>query len=85
MRYCGLAKAESAIESFADVAVVRFGAVSEQQLVTYLATEEWQGKAGGYNLFDRQSAGWPIEVEGDPATVVGLPMKRLIPMLQTGD
>lgn len=71
----------SAMQSFADVAVVRFGSVSSEQLDTYLATEDWQGKAGGYNLFDRQAAGWPIEVEGDPTTVVGLPMKRLLPML----
>ena len=66
----------------ADTAVVTFGSVSDQQLDEYLATDDWQGKAGGYNLFDRQSAGWPIEVAGDPATVVGLPMVRLVPRLR---
>lgn len=71
------------VESFADTAVVRFGSVTDEQLDAYVATEDWQGKAGGYNLFDRQAAGWPIEVAGDPTTVVGLPMGRLIPMLQT--
>lgn len=76
-------RAKQALESFADVALVRFGVVDDAQLDTYLATDDWQGKAGGYNLFDRQSAGWPIEVTGDPTTVVGLPMRRLIPMLQT--
>ena len=74
---------EHAIESFADVAAVRFGPVSEASLAAYLETDNWQGKAGGYNLFDRQAAGWPIEVEGDPTTVVGLPMRRLVPMLKS--
>ena len=68
--------------SFADVATVTFGTITDEQLDTYLATDDWQGKAGGYNLFDRQAAGWPIEVEGDPTTVVGLPMRRLVPLLR---
>jgi len=67
---------------FADAAVVRFGAVDEVAIRGYLAAGDWAGKAGGYNLFDRQQAGWPITVEGDPATVVGLPMRRLLPMLR---
>lgn len=74
---------EHAIESFADVAAVRFGSVGQAGLDAYLETDDWQGKAGGYNLFDRQAAGWPIEVEGDPTTVVGLPMRRLVPMLKS--
>ncbi len=64
-----------------DVAVVRMSEISDDELEAYLATQQWQGKAGGYNLFDRQAAGWPITVEGDPATVVGLPMRRLMPLL----
>jgi predicted house-cleaning NTP pyrophosphatase (Maf/HAM1 superfamily) len=47
----------------------------------YLNTDGWIGKAGGYNLTDRQHAGWPITVEGDPATVMGLPMNRLVGVL----
>lgn len=70
-------------QSFADTATVRFGTISSAQLDAYIATEDWQGKAGGYNLFDRQAAGWPIEVAGDPTTVVGLPMRRLIPLIES--
>jgi len=62
---------------FADAASVDVGAVTERQLADYLATDKWQGKAGGYNLFDRQAEGWPITVDGDPTTVVGLPMAKL--------
>ena len=37
----------------------------------------WQGKAGGYNLSERHSAGWPLTWQGDPTSVMGLPMHRL--------
>ncbi|MEO0474549.1 MAG: Maf family protein [Planctomycetota bacterium] len=73
---------EREVESFADVATVTFGSIGNKQLDAYLATDDWRGKAGGYNLFDRQAAGWPIEVDGDPTTVVGLPMRRLVPVLR---
>lgn len=69
------------IQSFADTATVRFGEIDRAMLADYLATDDWRGKAGGYNLFDRQAAGWPITVTGDETTVVGLPMRRLRPML----
>lgn len=78
----GVGEVGEGVESFADTASVRFGMITDQQLDSYLAADDWQGKAGGYNLFDRQAAGWPIEVIGDPTTVVGLPMARLMPMIQ---
>jgi len=63
--------------AFADTARVTFEHVSRAQIDAYLDTGQWRGKAGGYNLFDRQRDGWPIRVHGDPTTVVGLPMVRL--------
>lgn len=68
---------------FADRATVRMGSLPDNDLDAYLATDAWRGKAGGYNLFDRRDAGWPIEVSGDETTVVGLPMVRLAAMLNT--
>jgi septum formation protein len=59
-----------------DSATVHFGEISDEELEQYLATNHWQGKAGGYNLFDRQKHGWPVTVTGDPTTVVGLPLKK---------
>lgn len=61
---------------FADSAMVHVGGVEQRDIDAYLATDQWQGKAGGYNLFDRQADGWPITVTGDPTTVVGLPMQQ---------
>ncbi len=67
----------------ADTAGVRIGLVTGSDIDRYLQTNAWQGKAGGYNLFERQQAGWPIEVidGNDPTTVVGLPMELIKPYL----
>jgi len=67
--------------SFADTARVNMGQVSDAALEQYLRSGQWAGKAGGYNLAERVAEGWPITVEGDPGTVMGLPMRRLAPML----
>ena len=62
---------------FVDEAKVYLGKLSEAELREYVQSGQWQGKAGGYNLAERIDAGWPIRCEGDPATVMGLPMQRL--------
>lgn len=67
---------------FVDTAQVCMGAVDDAALEAYLASGQWAGKAGAYNLADRQAAGWPLSVEGDPATVMGLPMRRLVPLMR---
>ncbi|MEO0512461.1 MAG: nucleoside triphosphate pyrophosphatase [Planctomycetota bacterium] len=61
----------------ADTATVAWGEIPEDEIDRYVASGLWQGKAGGYNLFERIDAGWPITYEGDPATVMGLPMTLL--------
>jgi predicted house-cleaning NTP pyrophosphatase (Maf/HAM1 superfamily) len=43
---------------------------------------QWAGKAGAYNLSERLEAGWPIEYEGDPTTIMGLPMRALMARLE---
>lgn len=64
-----------------DVAVVRVGRIGPGAIGEYVSTGGWRGKAGGYNLSERLEAGWPIEVSGDPGTVMGLPVVRLGPLL----
>ena len=66
----------------ADRTDVTLGTLSDVQLEVYLDSGGWRGKAGGYNLFDRQAEGWPLTVEGDDTTVVGLPMKKLVSALK---
>jgi septum formation protein len=68
---------------FADEARVTMGWLSEPDIDAYIASGLWQGKAGAYNLEDRLAAGWPLSYEGDPTTVMGLPMARLTPILES--
>ncbi|MCC7145602.1 MAG: Maf family protein [Phycisphaeraceae bacterium] len=72
----GLDKNHSLL-SFADSAAVHFEPVSQDELEQYLASNSWQGKAGGYNLAELEHR-WPVTIQGDPATVVGLPMRKLL-------
>ncbi|MEZ6191532.1 MAG: Maf family protein [Phycisphaerales bacterium] len=67
--------------TLADETHVALGPLNSAQLDEYLDSNTWQGKAGAYNLFERQHAGWPLTVTGDPTTVVGLPMQKLLPAL----
>lgn len=60
-----------------DRAKVRVGALSERQITEYIASGGWEGKAGAYNLRERIEAGWPIQFDGDPTTIMGLPMGTL--------
>jgi septum formation protein len=62
---------------FADRALVRMGELSEAELAAYVASGAWAGKAGGYNIAERIAAGWDISFEGDVASIMGLPMRRL--------
>jgi septum formation protein len=66
---------------FADRATVRMGHLDAPELEAYIASGLWKGKAGAYNLSERLDAGWPITYEGDPATIMGLPVTRLRPVL----
>jgi septum formation protein len=66
---------------FADTAQVQIGPVAAAEVAAYLAGADWRGKAGAYNLAELRGR-WPIQVRGDPDTVVGLPMRRLRPILR---
>lgn len=60
-----------------DRAQVQVGEVSDAAIADYLASGRWRGKAGAYNLSERLEAGWPIRFQGDPGTIMGLPIRRL--------
>ncbi len=67
---------------FADRAVVRVGSIADDEIDRYVATGQWKGKAGAYNLSERLAAGWPITYEGDAGTIMGLPMGKLVDRLR---
>ena len=61
---------------------VTFRPLTPRDLATYLATHEWEGRAGGYAIQGRGAA--LIErIEGDYLNVVGLPAARLVRLLAT--
>lgn len=56
---------------------VTFRAIDGALLDSYLATEEWRGRSGGYAI---QGAGakLALAIEGEEENVVGLPLKALL-------
>lgn len=68
------------IEVASEVTVVRFRPMSTVQVEQFLDTDEWQGKAGGYQILksiDQHIA----EIEGSVTNVIGLPLVMLVEML----
>jgi septum formation protein len=72
-------------EPLVQVAVtkLRMDSLSVAELEDYLASGQWQGKAGAFGYQDR--LGWVHLVEGSPSNVVGLPMELLAEMLEQID
>ncbi len=61
--------------------IVRFGPIPDAAVDRYIESEGWRDKAGAYNLFERIDEGWPIAYDGEPGTIVGLPIEALLPRL----
>ncbi|UCD74755.1 MAG: Maf-like protein [Phycisphaerales bacterium] len=70
---------------FVDQAEVHVGPLTDVQIDSYVDSGGWWGKAGAYNLAERIADGWPIQCRGDPATVMGLPMRRLRGLMALGE
>jgi septum formation protein len=67
-----------------DVARPTFRALTEEKLEAYLDLEEWRGCAGGYRI---EGAGQALveRLEGDRASVEGLPTQALVRLLWEAD
>lgn len=61
------------------VTTLRMDRLSKEQLEEYIASGQWEGKAGAFGYQDR--LGWVHVVEGSQSNVVGLPMEVLAEML----
>jgi len=71
-------------EGAVETTVVRFRELSEREIDAYVATREWEGRAGGYAV---QGFGSSLiaAIDGDLSNVIGLPLPltaRLIESLQ---
>lgn len=65
-------------ELFIDRSIVRVGTIPDDEIIAYLDSDQWMGKAGAYNITERLAAGWPITFEGDETSIVGIPMTRTL-------
>lgn len=61
--------------------VVRMKRLTEREQAAYLASGEWQGKAGGYAIQGRAAAFIPM-INGSYSNVVGLPLVEVIGLLE---
>ena len=59
---------------------VRFKRLDQPEIAAYLATGEWQGKAGGYAIQGR-AGGFIPWIGGSYSNVVGLPLTETLGML----
>lgn len=62
------------------VTQVKMKSLSDQELDTYLATNDWQGKAGGYGIQGPAAAFIPW-IQGSFTAVVGLPLAETANLL----
>lgn len=60
---------------------IRFAPLSDQQIKDYVASGEWQGKAGGYAIQGRAGA-FAIWMQGSFSAVVGLPLAETAVLLK---
>jgi nucleoside triphosphate pyrophosphatase len=63
-----------------ETTTVAFRTLTPRDLAAYLATGEWEGRAGGYAIQGRGAA-LVERIEGDYLNVVGLPVALLIRLL----
>jgi septum formation protein len=59
---------------------LRFKHLSREEIDSYLASGEWQGKAGGYAI-QGLAAAFVVKLSGSHSSVVGLPLYEVAAML----
>jgi septum formation protein len=60
---------------------IRFKRLSRDEMQTYIASEEWRGKAGGYAIQGRAAA-FVRYIAGSHSGVVGLPLYETLHLLE---
>lgn len=61
------------------MSAVRMRLLTTAQIDRYIATNDWEGKAGGYGIQDKDP--FVERIRGDFENIVGLPMKRVRALL----
>jgi septum formation protein len=61
------------------ITTLRMDPLTPHHIESYVASRQWEGKAGGFGYQDR--LGWVHIIEGSASNVVGLPLELLAEML----
>jgi septum formation protein len=65
------------------ITTLRMDPLTPEHIANYVASRQWEGKAGGFGYQDR--LGWVHIIEGSASNVVGLPLELLAEMLDRFD
>lgn len=76
-----LATAANDVEVHAETTHVWFRALTVAERETYLCTDAWRDKAGGYGI-QAEAASWVTRIEGSYTNVVGLPVAQVLARLR---
>jgi septum formation protein len=60
---------------------VQFLKLSDEEIIRYIKTNEWKGRAGAYSIKDRASV-FIKKINGSSSNVIGLPMHKLFEILR---
>jgi septum formation protein len=72
---------EGKLKTLLVTSIVQFKRLSAPEMDTYLATQEWQGKAGGYAI-QGKAAALITFISGSYSNIVGLPLHETVFMLK---
>jgi septum formation protein len=61
---------------------VTFRPLTPRDLAQYVASREWEGRAGGYAI-QGLGASLVARIEGDYLNIVGMPVTKLVELLAT--
>jgi len=61
---------------------IKLKEVEEKTIKRYIAGGHWKGKAGGYNIEEKQFEGFVEKVEGSKLNIVGFPAEKLVPLIE---
>lgn len=64
-----------------DSTLIEFSPLSNDEILEYLKTNEWKGRAGAYSIMDKASI-FIKSIKGSPSNVIGLPMQKLYEILK---
>ncbi len=76
---CLIDRPTNRVRSAVAVTTLEMSPLSDAEIEDYLASGQWEGKAGAFGLQDR--TGWVRVVEGSDSNVVGLPLELLEKLL----